>query len=118
MTVTPTLLKGPFFPAPGLKMAVYQTALDSAHASGGEPIDLTADFTYVYAILPGGNDTAADNYAAKLDFMLPAPTVAVTSSNILITACWSADGTDGEAFVERTTDPSDIGQFSFTVIGA
>jgi len=118
MTVTPTLLKGPFFPAPGLKIAVYQTALDSAHASGGEPIDLTDDFTYVYAVLPGGNDTAADNYAAKLDFIYPAPTVAISSTTVLITACWSADGTDGEAFIERTTDPSDIGQFSFTVIGA
>ena len=117
MTVTPTLIKGPFFPGPGIKIAVYQTALDAAHASGGEQIDLTADFTNVFAILPGGNDTAADNYHAKLDFLLPTSTTTVTSSNVLITACWSADGTDGEEFVEMAGNLSTVGQFSFVVVG-
>ena len=118
MTVTPTLIKGPFFMGPGLKAAVYQTALDTGHASGGEPIDLTADFEFIFAIVPAGNDTDADNYNAKLDFMLPLATTAITSANVLITACWCADGVDGEVFKEITADLSDIGQFGFWVLGA
>lgn len=118
MSVTVTKIAGPANIGPKLKIATYQGALDSGHATGGETIDLTGDFDFVYAICPGGNDTAADNYNAKLDFVLPGPTTAVTSTNVLLTACWSADGTDGEEFVEITGSLAAIGQFSFTVFGS
>lgn len=118
MAVTVTTIVPPCNLAPKLKMAVYQCLLDSAHVTGGEAIDLTGDFDYIYAAWAGGNDTAADNYTVKLDVVVPAPATAVTASNVLITACWSADGTDGEAFVENTGDLSAIGQLSIVVIGA
>jgi len=118
MAVTPTLIKGPFAWGPGLKAAVYQTALDTAHATLGEPIDLTDDFEYVFAVFPGGNDTAADNYTVKLDFVIPDPTTAIDATNLLITACWSPDNADGEAFKENIGSLSAIGQFGFFVIGA
>ncbi len=118
MTVAPILVSGPFNLGPGLKIAFYQTALDGAHAAGGEPVDLSADFKFIYAAWVGGNDTAADNGLAKLDFVLPAPTVAVDATNVLITNYWSPDGVDGEAFAENTGSMSTVGQLSFGVIGA
>lgn len=111
MAVTVTTILKPKNIAPKLKIAVYQCALDSAHVTGGEAIDLTADFDYIYAAWPAGNDTAADNYAAKLDLLLPGPTTAVSSSNVLITAC-------DDAFAEITGDLSAIGQLSVVVIGS
>ena len=71
--------------APKLKIAVYQLLLDSSYPTGGETIDLTADFDYVYAITIGGNDATADNLY-KFDAVLPSPTTAVTSTNVLIQA--------------------------------
>ena len=118
MTVTPTLIAGPFNFGPKLKIAVYQTALDGAHATGGEVVDLTAEFDFIYAAWAAGNDTAADNGLAKLDFVLPAPGTAVSSTNVLITNYWSADGTDGEAFKENTGSMSTVGQLSLVVVGS
>ena len=118
MAVTPTLVSGPYNFGPGLKIAFYQCALDTGHAAGGEEIDLTADFDFIFAAWVGGNDTATDNGLAKLDFVLPTATTAVSATNVLLTNYWSPDGVDGEAFKENTGNMSAVGQLSFGVIGA
>jgi hypothetical protein len=117
MGITPTLIKGPVNFGPGLKFATYQVALDSAHATGGEPIDLTGEFDYIFAGWAAGNDTGADN-GVKFDLVLPTATTAVSSTNVTITAYWSADGTDGESFIENTGDLSTVGQLSICIVGA
>ncbi len=118
MTVTNTLIAGPFNMGPKLKIAVYQCALDTAHATGGEVVDLTGEFDFIYAAWVAGNDTASDNGLGKFDFVLPTATTAVSSSNVLITNYWSPDGTDGEAFKENTGDVAVVGQMSYVVIGS
>ena len=39
----------------GVKMGIYSVAWDNSYPTGGEPLDLTADFDYIYAICIGGN---------------------------------------------------------------
>jgi hypothetical protein len=120
MAATLTTIVKPNNIAPKLKVAVYQIALDSSYPAGGEAIDLSGDFDYIYAATVGGNDTAADNnylYQA----LLPAPATAVTSSNVLIQAIWDpADAGAAEDFVEvtATTDLSAVGQLSLVVFGS
>lgn len=119
MSVTLTKVAGPTAVGAGLKIAQYTCAFDSSYPTGGEGLDLTGEFTYVYSILPGGNDTLADN-GYLFQAVLPAPTTATSSTNTLMSIFWSADGTDGEVFVEFTNggNPSAVGQLSLTVIGA
>lgn len=119
MAATVTKIAGPVFVGPKVKMAVYQVALDNSYPSGGEAIDLTADFDYLFAGVCGGNDTAADNLY-KFDLLLPAAATAITSSNVLIQATWDpADAGAAEDFVEvtATTDLSAVGQLSVIVWG-
>jgi hypothetical protein len=103
-----------------MKAAVYQLAWDNSYPAGGEAIDLTGEFDYVYSISFGGNDTAADNLYL-FQALLPAPATAVTASNVKIQAIWDpADAGAAEDFVEvtATTDLSAIGQTSLFVVGA
>jgi hypothetical protein len=102
-----------------MKVATYTVAFDNSYPTGGEAIDLSGDFDYVYAVICAGNDTAADN-AKTFRAIHPGATTAVTSSNVLIQVHWSADGTDGEDFVEftNTGDLSAIGALQIIVIGA
>ena len=118
MSATLTKVEGPTNIGPGFKMAVYSVAFDSSYPTGGEAIDLTGEFDYVYAVIPGGNDTAADN-AKKYSAIYPGASTEVTSSNVLIQAHWSADGTDGEDLMEFTNggNLSAVGALSITVIG-
>lgn len=118
MAATCTLKGGPVAFGGSMAIAHYEVALDNSYPTGGEAIDLTGEFDYVWAILIGGNDTSADN-AYLYQGLHPGPGTANTSSNTLIQAFWSADGTDGEPFVEvtNTTDLSAVGGLQVTVIG-
>lgn len=111
MAVTVTTIAGPFNMGPKFKIAVYQCALDAAHASGGEAIDISGDFDFLYAAWAAGVDAAADVLAAKYDVIVPAPTTAVSSTNVLITATT-------EAFAEETGDLSAVGQLTIVAIGS
>lgn len=120
MAATLTKIAGPVYAGPGLKMAVYQCLLDNSYPTGGEGIDLTGEFDYVYAISIGGNDATADNLY-KFDAVLPSATTATSSTNTLIQATWDpADAGAAEDFVEvtNTTDLSSVGQLSLVVFGA
>jgi len=117
MAATLTKIAGPTAIGPGLKLATYTVAMDSSYPTGGEAIDLTGEFTYVYAVICGGNDTAADNdYIFRSIY--PGATTAVTSSNVLIHAHWS--GTAGAKVDEftNTGNLSAVGGLTVTVIGA
>lgn len=117
MAVTATLIAGPSAIGPGMKAAVYNVAWDSSYPTGGEAIDCTGEFTYVYAMIFGGNDTSADNHFV-FNALLPAPTTAATSSNTLMQA-WLGGTTDAVLEEEgNATDLSAIGQMSVLVIGA
>ena len=107
--------KGGIAAAEGLKMAVYQIAFDSSYPTGGEALDLTDDFDYVYGVAFAGNDTSADN-AYIFHALLPAPATAITSSNVLVQVFAGASGANAE--VSNATDLSAIGQTSVFVFGA
>ena len=120
MAATLTTIVQPNNIAPKMKVAVYQVALDTSYPTGGEAIDLSADFDFVYAVAIGGNNATADNLY-KFDAVLPAPATAVSSSNVLIQATWDpADAGAAEDFVEvtNTTDLSTVGQLSLVVWGS
>jgi len=119
MAATVTTIVKPNVLAPKFKVAMYQVALDTSYPTGGEAIDLSADFTYIYGVIPCGNNATADNLF-KFDGVLPAPTVAASGSNVLIQATWDpADAGTAEDFAEvtATTDLSTVGQLSIMVVG-
>lgn len=109
MAVTLTKLKGPWPNGPILE-ALYSLAWDNSYPTGGEAIDISGDFTYCYGVVPAGNDTLADN-GYLFQCVHPGVSTAVTSTNVKISVWWSADGTDGEVFVEftNTGDLSAVG---------
>jgi len=111
---TLTKVKGPISIGGGMKIACYNLAFDTGYPSGGEPIDLTGEFDYVYAVIPAGNDTLADN-GYKAQAIQPAPATAVSSSNVTITL--HEVGSAGAMTEFSTTDASAIGQCSIVVIG-
>jgi hypothetical protein len=115
-----TKIAGPYFIGPGVKEAIYQLAFDSSYPTGGEVINISDDFDFVFSVIPSGNDTLADNMYL-FNAILPAPTVAVTSTNVTITVAWDpADGGAAEVFDEFTDTGSlaAIGQLSIVVKGA
>jgi len=122
MAVTLTKVKGPSVICAGFKIATYNAAWDTDYTTGGDAIDLTDDFTYVYNIIVGGNDTLADN-GYVIGAIQPAPGTAVTSTNCTLTVNWQEDPADtgGAAIpLPEFTDNGDlsaIGQCSVTVIG-
>jgi hypothetical protein len=115
MAATLTKTAGPEAIGPGLKMATYSVAFDTAQLTGGEAINLTGEFDYVCFATCGGNDTAADNgYIARV--VCPAASTAVTSSNVLIQLLWNG-GDSGEVMLEFTGNASAIGAMQLLVIG-
>lgn len=101
----------------GLKFATYEITLDTAQATGGEALDFTNEFTYIYSITPGGNDTAADN-TYKYSFLAPDSGTAITSTTVLVQMHWQAAGaTTPKAFAEFVGDASSIGNLKCLVVG-
>lgn len=105
----------------GLKVGVYAASWASvtSYTTGGEAIDLTDDFDYVYGIVCSGNDTLADNgYHPGAVFTYG---TAITSSNVKLTLHWEENPGDTGgadiAFPEFSGNPSSIGQMMITVYG-
>lgn len=105
----------------GLKVGVYAAswAAVTSYTTGGEAIDLTADFDYIYGITIGGNDTLADNgYHPGAVFTYG---TAITDSNVTLTLHWEKNPGDTGgadiAFPEFVGNPSSIGQMMITVYG-
>jgi hypothetical protein len=116
MSLTQTLIAGPTATGPGFKQAIYHVAWDSSYPTGGEPLDCTDEFTYVYGVVFAGNDTSADN-TFVFNALIPAPTTACTTSNVLIQA-WLGGTTDAVLEEEgNTTNLSAIGQMAVIVYG-
>jgi len=115
MAATLTKTAGPSNVGEGLKIATYAVAFDTAQASGGEVVNLTGEFDYIYFASCGANDTAADNgYIARV--VCPSATTAITSSNVLIQLLWNG-GDSGEVMLEFTGNASAIGGMQLVVIG-
>ena len=116
MSLTQTLVAGPTAVGPGIKMAIYDVAFDSSYPTGGEPLDCSSEFTYVYGVTFAGNDTSADNKFV-FNAIIPAPTTACSSSNVTIQA-WLGGTTDAVLEEEgNATDLSAIGQMAVIVYG-
>jgi len=118
MSATVTTIVAPYFAGPNCKKAIYSVLLDDSYPTGGEAIDLTADFDYVFGVAILGNDTAADNgYVIAAD--LPGSTTALSASNLLLTAFWVDTTTDGAPLAEvtATTNLSAIGALMIEVSG-
>jgi hypothetical protein len=123
MTTTVTTVKKVAAVGPGLLRGVYSILLDSSYPTGGEAVDLTTDFDYVYGMSFISNDTLADN-GYKWGCLVPAPGTAATSTNVLITCHWEKNPADGGGanipFPEFTDtgNLSAIGQLMFIAWGA
>ena len=114
MSVTATKVAGPAVKS-GLGVEyVFSLLLDSAHASGGEVIDLTSYFGYLYTATIGTTDAAADQ-VYKFGIVIPSAGTAVSSSNVLVTAHYS--NADEGAMVEVTGDLSAVGELTLTAVG-
>lgn len=92
------------YPGDGIKRITYQITLDNSWLAAGEPLDFTADFTYINSAVIGDRDEAKGIY---FYVKKPVYTTAITNANVLLMAYYSADGTDGEDLIAPvdTTDP-------------
>ncbi len=123
MSLTVTTVKKVAAVGPGLLRGVYSVLFDNSYPTGGEPLDMTTDFDYVYGVSIISNDTLADN-GYKFGCIVPAPTVAASSSNVLIDCHWEKNPADAGgadiAFPEFTNggNLSAVGQLMIIVWGA
>ncbi len=116
MAIGITLIAGPSAIGPNLKQAIYTGAATGTYSTGGEALDLTGEFSNVYAITFAGNDTSADN-TYVFNALLPAYTTACTSSNTLMQV-WLGGTTDAVLEEEgNATDLTKIGDMKIVVWG-
>ena len=117
MAATLALTGGPASIGEGLKMATYDVVFDTAQATGGEALDFTNEFTYIHAIWPAGNDTAADN-AYSYSFVCPDAATAISSTTVKVQMHWTdAGATTAKDFAEFVGDASAVGNLHVCVIG-
>jgi len=115
MAATLTLVKGPFY-QPGRGTGyTFSVLLDSSHAAGGEPIDLTPYLGYLYEANIGGVDAIADA-TFKFDVVGPGRAVALTTTNVVVTAHHSS-GADAAMNPADAEDLSSVGALIFTAWG-
>ena len=115
MAATATKISGPVVvPGKGVEYS-FSILLDTAYATGGEPIDLTDYFGYLYGGTVDGMDAIADA-TRRFDVVGPGRAVAVSSTNVLIVAHHSAgaDAVDNPADAE---DLSGVGALIITCWG-
>lgn len=121
MGLTVTTVKKVAAVGPGLLRGVYSVLWDNSYATGGEYLDMTTDFDYVYGCSIISNDTLADN-GYKFGCIVPAPTVACTSTNVLLDCHWEKNPADGGGadipFPEFSGNLSSVGQMMIIVWGA
>jgi hypothetical protein len=125
MSLTVTEVRRVSAVGPGLLRAVYNIAWDSSYPTGGEAIgtQITTDFDYVFGASVISNDTLADN-GYHIGCLVPAPTTAASSSNVLLTVHWEKNPADAGGadipFPEftNTGSLSAIGQTTIVVWGA
>lgn len=100
---------------PGLKAKLYTLQLPDSWTAAGVAWDLTADFTYVYGMIPLGVDAVADaayKYSMECD-----GSTAATSSNTKVVAHYSTDAAGAMTAVPDSTDLSAVGKLSVMVLG-
>lgn len=117
MAIAKNTIVGPNNICPGVKIAVYQISFDTSYPTGGEALDFSGDFDFVYGIVPGGNDTLADN-GYSFAGILPGATTAVNSTNCKVSVHWSNNTAQALAEFTNTGDLSAVGQLTLIVIGA
>ena len=111
MAATITKISGPTI-QPG-KGVVYgfSVLLDTSYATGGEPIDLTSYLGYLYGGTVQGCDAIADA-TRRFDVVGPGRAVALTSTNVVITAHHSS----GADAVDNPSDAEDLSSVGALII--
>jgi hypothetical protein len=115
MSITVTAIRPPEVIGEANKMASYKLVWDNSYPTNGEAIDLTADFEYIYSIVIGGENAAAD--AAYQITPVFAYGTAITSSNVILAVHWSAGSAAVLAEITDTTDLSALNESKITVFG-
>jgi len=124
MAISATLVKGPgLLPGVG-HLCIFDVSLDEAtdsFAAGGEALDLTDYFDYVYSAKVTSVDDNADN-AYLFGVVIPTRDTALSASNLLISAYQSpaktGDAESEEPFGEAdTVDFNSVTQLGLEVIG-
>jgi len=121
MAATATKIAGPtVVPGKGVEYS-FSVLMDTVYATGGEAIDLTDYFKYVYGGTVDGVDAVAD-FGYRYGVVGPGRTTEVTSSNVKISAFQSpahnAATTSATALTDATgADLSGVGALIVTIWG-
>ena len=110
MAVTLTKLSTRY-PGGNVKQITYKAALDNSWLAAGEPLDMTSDFTYLTAAKVCDS---VEGLGVMFHVKKPVSSTAITNSNVLLMAHWSADGTDGEALI-APADATNLGVSYLTI---
>jgi len=107
MAATVTKIAGPsVIPGKGIEYS-FSVLLDTLHSGSGEAIDLTDYFSYLYGGEVGGVDAIADS-GYVFSVIGPGRAVAVTSSNVLISAKQSPAHTAATTAATALTEAASV----------
>jgi hypothetical protein len=116
MATTLTLINGPSISKNGATY-IFNIALDTSFTAGGEVVDLTSYFKYIYTADAECNDTAADNQY-EFGCMAPAAGTALTASNFKVTAVMTGATLSTDFDPADTVDMSGVASLRLVVTGA
>lgn len=117
MAATVTKLSGPTIMDGGVGSQYnFSILFDDSYPTGGEAIDLTDYFSYISYATVNSVDAAADA-GYKFTVQIPSSGTAITSSNVLVLAHYSGTADAVLNQVANTTDLSNIGELTITVVG-
>lgn len=114
--ISSSLTEGPIAMGPKVKMAVY-TFVGGATGwlAAGNAIDMSGEFTQIYAAYPCGVDTVAD-HGYKWGVVFPLATT-ITSSNVLFTGHFSKGAEGVMTVLADATDVSAVASVQIMVFG-
>lgn len=96
------------------EMRVYKITPDNSWLAAGENLDLTDDFSEIYAAWFGGC-TVINGY--KIDVIIPADGTDIAATTVKVTAHYSTDAAGAMTAVPDTTDLSSLAELRLVVLG-
>ena len=115
--ITATLIAGPHILGPATKVAFYKLAFPTSWALAGVALDLSADFTYVQAMLPGVSG-AVDDWGYTYDLIGTHTANGVLAAGLSVVLHWCTATATANAGVANSTNTSHCSDMIVMVFGS
>jgi hypothetical protein len=112
-----TLIYGPIILGPGLKVASYKVQMPEVSVEAGHALDLSADFTYVYAGVFGPSGAVGD-FGYLYGLIGTYAATGVAAAGLSVVHHWTTNGAAAFPVVTAGTDIKAVDDLILTVFGA